>query len=232
MKSIRPVSIRSLAILVFALAFAAHLHAAVTNVAWYRLGENDAGAANGLAVPNTTTDLVGGNHLKQYNGPLYTGAVSSGASNRVGSSLAVNLNGVNQFFSNAVVSTAVDNFGIEAWVKPNSTNGLSTGIAYNGGPGNGWGLIQNGTEFSAAYGGLSVFLLGPVVMGTWTHLALVRDNGTTRLYYNGVAVGTSTAVPNPPTTGFEIGARALPVFPEFFNGTIDEVRAFTFAPGQ
>ena len=233
MESIQRLPRRSLATLVLALALAAHLHAAVTNVAWYRLGENDPGAANGMAVANSTTDLMAATHLKQFNGPRYTNVVSSGASNRVGSSLAVNFNGVNQFFSNGVISTAIDNFGIEAWVKPNSTDGLSTGIAYNGGSGNGWGLIQSGGEFAANYGGAgAVFVLGPVAPGTWTHLALVRDNGTTRLYYNGAPVGTSTAVPNPPTIGFGIGSRPQPVIAEFFNGTIDEVRVFTFAPGQ
>jgi len=206
--------------------------ATVTNVAWYRLGENDPGATSGLAVTGTTTDLVGANHLRQFGGPLYTSAVSADAASRLGSSLAVQFNGASQFLSNALVSTAANNFGIEAWVKPNGTDGASTPIAYNGAGGNGWGLLQSGNRFSAAFGGVTVFDLGPVAIGTWTHLALVRDGGTNKLYFNGSAVGTSTIPPNAPTLGFELGFRVQPVFVEFFNGAIDEARVFHFAPGQ
>jgi hypothetical protein len=206
--------------------------AAVTNVAWYRLGENDPGAASGLGVTSATTDRVGANHLRPFGGPLYTGAVSADAASRLGSTLAVQFNGASQFLSNALVSAARDNFGLEAWVKPNSTSGASTPIAYNGAGGNGWGLFQSGSRFSAVFGGVTVFDLGPVSIGTWTHLALVRDGGTNKLYFNGAAVGTSTTAPNAPTVGFELGARVQPVFVEFFNGAIDEVRVFHFAAGQ
>ena len=103
-------------------ALSATAQAAVTNVAWYSLGEIDSGGISGMAVTNTTMDAVGTKHLKQYGSPLYTNAVSAGASNRVGSLLAVHFNGTSQYLSNAVVSTAVNNFGMEAWVKPNTTN--------------------------------------------------------------------------------------------------------------
>jgi len=204
----------------------------VTTVAWYRLGEDDPGALSGLPVTNTSRDSAGTSHLTPFGSPTYTSAVSPDAAVRAGSSLAVNFNGVDQLLNGAVVSTAVNNFGIEAWVRPNSAAGASTGIAYNGAGFNGWGLIQSGSEFSAAYGGVTVFVLGPVTVGAWTHLALVRDNGTTRLYYNGAAVGTSASAPNAPTGGFEIGHRFQPIFNEYFNGMVDEVRVFTFAPGQ
>jgi hypothetical protein len=223
-------SVRGLAFAILALATTAH--ATVTNVAWYRLGENDPGAASGLAVTSATTDAVGANHLRQFGGPLYTDAISADAAFGVGSSLAVQFNGASQYLSNGLVSTAINNFGIEAWVKPNSTSGASTPIAYNGTGGNGWGLLQSGNRFSAAFGGVTVFDLGPVVIGTWSHLALVRDGGTTKLFFNGSAVGTSTIPPNAPTVGFELGFRVQPLFVERFNGAIDEVRVFHFAAGQ
>ena len=55
-------------------ALSATAHATVTNVAWYRLGENDPGAASGLAVTNTTIDAGGTKHLKQFGGPLGSNA--------------------------------------------------------------------------------------------------------------------------------------------------------------
>lgn len=208
-------------------------HAAINNVAWYRLGEDDPGAASGLAVTNTTADFVGTNPLKPFGSPIYTNAVSATASNVVGSSLAIHFNGSNQFLSNAVVSTAVDNFGLEAWVKPNTTAAGTYFIADNGFAGSGgWGLYQSGGSYVAFFGGLAVFGSGIASPGTWVHLALVRDSGTATLYVNGIAAGNSSVTPNPVTGGFAIGATPQPPATAFFNGTIDELRVFTFVPGQ
>ena len=83
------------------------IHAAVTNVAWYRLGENDPGAASGAIANSTTLDFAGSKHLNRFGSPLYTNAVSTNAANRVGSSLAVEFNGANQFFPTKLFKTAV-----------------------------------------------------------------------------------------------------------------------------
>src|SRR6185503_12371429 len=125
------VNFRALALAI--LIFATGADAAITVVAWYRLGENDPGAVSGGAVTNSTTDLVGTRHLPQFGSPLYTDAVSTLASNRVASSLGVQFNGTSQWLlTNATVSSAVNNFGIEAWVKPAHVNLGSRVIAYNG----------------------------------------------------------------------------------------------------
>ena len=220
-------------------------HAAVTNVAWYRLGENDPGAASGVAVTNTTADLLGLNHARQVNSPRYTNAVSPGAANGLGSSLSVHFNGTNQFFSNAVVSTATDNFGVEAWVRPNITNNISQFIAKNGFVGVGAWIIEHGNGYYfaalAATNGASGVGDGTATAspGVWAHIALVRNNGTNRLYFNGTPNGPPTTnAPSQPagnfTIGCNFGTNALGggVSNSFFNGTIDEVRVFTFAPGQ
>ena len=151
MKTLLLVTIRCGLGLALGAALATRAHATVTNVAWYRLGENDPGAASGLTVANTTTDIIGVNHLKQFGSPRYTNAVSTGAANQVGSSLAVSFNGSNQYLSNAVVSAAVNNFGMEAWVKPNATAAGNRTIVCNGSPtASGWAFIQHGgTEYNA-----------------------------------------------------------------------------------
>jgi hypothetical protein len=205
------------------------------NVAWYRLGENDPAAANGAAVPTTTFDVIGANHLKQYGSPIYTGAISADASNRIGSFLGVQFNGTSQYVSNAVVSTAIDNFGIEAWVKPNNVNAGVRIIACNGNTAaNGWGILQNGGAYLGLLGGVVTVGDGtaPAVVGTWAHVALARHNGTTTLYLNGVAAGTTASAPIPPSGGFTLATRAQQPTSEFFNGAIDEVRVFRFQPGQ
>ena len=216
----------------FLVAIKGTARAGVTNVAWYRLGENDPGAASGLAVTNTTTDFIGSNHLKQYGSPLYTDDVSAGASSGAGSVLAVNFNGSDQYLSNAVVSTAVNNFGIEAWVKPNNINAGVYFIADNGFAAGGWGIYQNGGGYFGLFGGVAIFGNGTASPGTWAHVALVRDNGTSTLYVNGIPTGTTASAPNPATGGFAIGTPPQAPTSSFFNGVIDEVRVFTFAPGQ
>jgi hypothetical protein len=73
---------------------------------------------------------------------------------------------------------------------------------------------------------------GPVSLNTWTHVALVRDGGVARLYVNGVAAGASAANnPATPTGFFGIDAPPQGNSTQVFQGLIDEVRVFTFAPG-
>jgi len=233
MKYLIAVTFRYLLCLAFAAGLATDALATVTNVAWYRLGENDPGGRSGNAVTNTTTDLISSNHLKQFGSPLYSSSVSAAAANQLKSSLAINFNGTSQYLSNAVVSTAIDNFGMEAWVKPNATAGGNRTIVCNGSPtASGWAFIQHGgTEFTASLGGVAGFGSGAAAAGTWTHLALVRDNGTATFYVNGVASGTSASVPIPATNGFILAVHPQFVVNTWFNGAIDEVRVFTFAAG-
>src|SRR5437870_1687149 len=63
---------KSLGQAVAILTLATCAHASVTNVAWYRLGENDPGAASGHVVNSSTMDFVGTNHLKRFGSPLFT----------------------------------------------------------------------------------------------------------------------------------------------------------------
>src|SRR5436190_9918378 len=104
--------------------FATCARATVTNIAWYRLGENDPGAAAGQVVNSTTKDVIGSNDLKAFGSPVYSGSLAADA-RTLGSTLAVAFNGVNggnQFYSNAVATTARNNFGIEAWARIATTN--------------------------------------------------------------------------------------------------------------
>lgn len=212
-------------------------HAAVTNVAWYRLGENDPGAASGQGVNGTTIDFAGANNLRRLGSARYTNDVLPDAA-QIGSGLAVLFTGTG-FYSNTVVATtARNNFGIEAWVRILGTGDGTYHIAYNGSPGaNGWGIGMHVTNnllsglqisyFGELGGGIRIGPTSTRVTALGAHLALVRDNGTNRFYLQGSVAGSaSTTTPATPAGGFAIGG--LPFFP----GVIDEVRVFTFAPGQ
>ena len=201
---------------------------AIINFAYWHMGENDVSAANG--VTNTvTTNLLGGVLSLQSNA-VYTSSVAGPAAARAGSSLALQFT-TGRYATNAAAFPITDNFGLELWVKPDATNAIQC-IAYNGDSGpNGWGLYLYQGKYQGLFGGLA-FLTGPdAVPGVWTHLALVRNNGLTTLYVNGVPAATSPVTPGVPTGRLALAAQPQTLTTEFFAGALDEVRVFGFTPG-
>jgi hypothetical protein len=67
-----------------------------------------------------------------------------------GSTLAVLFNGANQFYSNAVVTTARNNSGIEAWMATLTTAQGTYLIVHKGNTAaNGWGILAGLTSCTA-----------------------------------------------------------------------------------
>jgi len=86
--------------------------------------------------------------------------------------------------------------------------------------------------YQGLLGGVTFVGMGTVSVNEWTHLALVRSGGTTTLYVNGVASGsTSAQAPLAPSGAWAIAVSPPLVSAEYFEGLIDEVSAFTFAAG-
>ena len=193
------------------------------DVGVWRLGDDDPGAAAGNIGNAQTLDTT---NLNRSGDPTYS-SNTPGA----GSALSMEFDGNGDFYSvGSVVSTATDNFGIEAWVNADSF-ASNQAIAYNGRTSNaGWGLFRIGSNYGALYGGKAVFGSSPVTTGQWTHVALVRDNGASTFYVNGVPAGSYGGAPNTPAGSFIIGANDSGT--EAFDGLIDHVRVFTFNPGQ
>ncbi len=217
---------RSILVLLLLLA-ASTGQAAITVVAEYRFGESDPGALPNTPGANPSLPSVGSNPLTRNGTPAYSGITPR----VVPSALSMAFNAGSDRYSGAIVSTATDNFGVEAWVKSNGSVALNATLVYNGNTGNsGWGLFRAGNEYGFLYGG--VVLDGVVPISTqWTHLALVRDGGTNRFFVNGVQQVAAGGAPNPPVGNFLVGGNPL-VATEGFDGLIDEVRVFTFEPGQ
>ncbi len=187
----------------------------------FRLGETDPGAAAGNPGGATTDNAAGLPDLTLLNtAPVYAG---SGVS---GSSLAMDFS-AGGYLSSTLVNTN-NNWGIEAWVQGDSGSAISA-IAYNGNSSNaGMGIYQFNGDYIGLMGGIA-FVGSTPVTANWTHLAMVADGGVTTFYVNGVANQTA-GLPNVPSGNFNIGVRADGA--ELFDGRIDEVRIFTFAPGQ
>ncbi len=216
-----------LAPFVLAATMVAPADAAITVLAQYRMGEADPGAAPGLPGANPTLPSVGATGLTRFGDPAY-GVVRPPFQN---SQLAMAFDGADdRYEAGAVLSTVTDNFGVEAWVKSNGRTTQNALIAYNGNTGSsGWGLFRTGAEYGFLYGGVVLDGVVPVTTN-WTHLALVRDGGTNRFYVNGQLIQSSAGGPNVPAGRFMVGGNPL-VPTEGFDGEIDEVRVFTFAPG-
>ena len=202
--------------------------ATVVPVAYYRLGEADPGAGNGVAGKNPTEDSTANNLDLTRTGTAMTYSNNTPS----GSTLSMDFPGTaGVYYSRSpVISTATDNFGIEAWVNADDTSGNEL-IAYNGNTSSsGWGLYRFGTTWGALYGGLALWgHTGPLTTGTWTHLALVKDSGTATFYVNGTAGPTRTSGPAVPNGSMWVGGHSAG---EEFGGLIDEVRVFTFTAGQ
>lgn len=216
-----------------------NLGSPIAPLAYWRLGESDAAALAGASTTSTTNEVT--NALSApltFNLPVqYIGAVSPSAAGWLGSRLGVQLTAgtyaTQPLLQDTLGSTEItDNFGIELWVKPSSLSGVKC-LAYNGdSSSSGWGLYQLDGTYRGLLGGVAFVGSAPVVLGTWTHLALVRDGGKTTLYLNGVPSGSVDATPNLPAGQFAVGARPQLTSEEHFDGALDEIRVFTFNPGQ
>jgi hypothetical protein len=206
--------------------------AAINVLSYWRMGESDSAAASGAAATGTV-DSVGGNNLTFFGSAFYSNNVAVSAFAETGSSLSVNFSAPGTYgLADGVITEAQDNFGVEAWVNP-AVLGGNQSIAYNGRTDtSGWGLFLIESNFSVLYGGVVLVEMGNATVGVWTHLALVRDSGVATLYINGVASGSLLDTPNTPTVRFAVGSDPQIPGAETFTGLMDEVRVFTFAPGQ
>jgi sugar lactone lactonase YvrE len=206
---------------------------AVTELSYWRIGEFDSGGLSPGTLATTAADTGGSHsHTLKVTGPAYFSSdVAIAAHLHAGSSSSLNFTG-GAFASNSIVSTATDNFGIEAWVKPAAV-GAGQVIAYNGSTAtSGWGILVSGSNYLALLGGRDIWGVGVATPNVWTHVALVRSGGVATIYTNGVAAGNSLIAPNVPVGNFAIAAPPQAPSSQCLTGMVDEVRVFTFAAGQ
>ena len=246
------ISIRIFSAAIAFICCASGSRAATTTLADYRLGEDDPGATASMLGQDPTIDHGPGKlNLSRFGSPQYSGDVAPSALNPSGSTLSMLFSSktLDAYYRLAPVTTLTDNVGIEAWVKSGST-GSGTGqsvIAYDGTPGgDGFGLQR--VVDSTPFGGLAPVYVGRIGNTTvgmiaapndqWVHLALVRSGGVSTFYVNGAPAGTSTEPISAATQTFTVGAsycavcdRIIPTA-DYFDGLADDVRVFSFEPGQ
>ena len=119
------------------------------------------------------------------------------------------------------------NWCLEAFIRPNSVTGiqhifdLRDGSATDTAP----KLYLNGTTLHYGVGNSSTRSGGTLSTGTWYHVAVARNGGTTKLFLDGVELGTGADTNDYGSTKPVIIGSDYQASPtEAFNGHIDEVR--------
>ncbi len=131
----------------------------------------------------------------------------------------------NVVFGGSVATTATDNVTLECWVKWAGSNAANQVILYNGTTGsNGYGITIDGSNSNVSLhvGAPSFQNAGTISVGSWTHLAIVRNGGNWTLYINGNGTAVGSAAPSTPTGNFKVGNNESVSWG--FQGVIDEVR--------
>jgi hypothetical protein len=232
------------------LGLASMSSAAITVADYWRMGEADgAGAVNGALL--TATNQTTGSYLLDAK-PDPTSAITYSSDVPTdpvaGSTLSARLPGSSNYLAGTAAAGTNDfpvtnNFGVEEWVKIDelttgnqtlfSVDGTSTRIALRVSTG-GFGLRLEGGSGGT---GDNTWQLSGFTAAAWHHVALVRDNGVTNIYVDGVAAtpsvtaGRTTPAAAPATGSMGVGFGTTGN-PNILTGYVDELRLFTFAPGE
>ncbi len=195
----------------------------IQTIAHYRFGEDDLGAALNVTGNMTTVDAVGSSDLIRHGEPVYKSSTPF-----VGSMLSMKFLGSGDYYTGGSgVITQTDNVGLSFWMKL-SASASGQHSVWNCGDANYEILLNASNQFHLHNpGNWIVGPFGSATPGVWHHVALVRDSGSTTFYLDGVAKGSRDIA----LTGeFNVG-RYIAAGGEDFEGNMDEMYVFTFAPG-
>ncbi|ODS41261.1 hypothetical protein BEH94_04350 [Candidatus Altiarchaeales archaeon WOR_SM1_SCG] len=170
-------------------------------------------------------------------GTLMNG-VTATASGKVGQ--AFSFDGVNDIIavSDSPSLQITGDITIEAWVKPDNTQGGGfIPVVSKGTPGssNGYHLFVHSDNTIYASIGLNnrwIYYNTPIPIGVWTHVVVANEGTHNKIYINRVLVEETENTGDIGTDSYElqIGGRTLG-HPDggYFNGTIDEVAIYNRA---
>ena len=159
--------------------------------------------------------------------PVYgvAGAASDGRT-------AIRFDGAAALSRTSNVTSAVNNYAAEAWVRIDAPPAATQTIFRNGDGANGWGLAVTNpsgyvvAEYETSNSTTLLATTKSVTDGAWHHLALVRNANVTTIYVDGVAhtPSSSTTTPGTPGNGFSVGRQDAGV--QRLVGDIDEVAVY------
>jgi hypothetical protein len=130
--------------------------------------------------------------------------------------------GTINFPSNAVFNLSTNNFTIEFWLYQTTLSGIQRWFN---------GEVLNGITIRWDTNGIQVYTLdgsgnytffksGSISANTWTHIAVVRNNGTITIYKDGSSQGTMSVGYALNLSNTQISAGNS----EYFQGYMDEIR--------
>jgi hypothetical protein len=160
------------------------------------------------------------------------------------SGAALNFDGVDDYVAmNNSISSVLDPLNtitVEAWVNSSNTvfNGVIVGNYYTSSSDMQFLLRRDGDSYTFWVDDENGFEMvgsaaGSVITNTWQHVAGVWDGSSLYLYINGVLVATTTGV-NGPSFASVLNPVVIGrnLYPESFEGSIDEVRIWNVARTQ
>ncbi len=205
-----------------------------------------------------TTDSVGGATLTSVGSTTsVTGSASPIAqdfANTTSESPATQYYRYNGALNAAIAGST--NWGVDFYVRPeflpNGTTHLEVGLFHFGGTSGNSLALELGRNSGWADGNVSWMVhhpgsgiananlafggVTPPEIGVWSHVVYVNNGGVGQLYIDGVqATLPMPAVPGPVSTGSAPGMAIGSMWVDYrrgLDGQMDELRLFTFAPGQ
>ena len=206
-------------------AMASATQAVIVDLALYGMGESGT-----LGTNNRPQDSAGGYNFSNGSGAtVVPGAPGGGSTDALyfsGGSGVGYYNVGTDFIPN-------NNVAVEMWVRTSNlaqTNDSIFQTTHTNGrlkfhaQGGNWAASLDNVSWIGATAGAGQ----PMTAGQWTHLAVVRDSGTSTFYINGVAQAGTTASAWSHAQNLHLGIS--PSNTARFNGEIDELRIFTFNP--
>jgi Concanavalin A-like lectin/glucanases superfamily len=126
---------------------------------------------------------------------------------------------------------------LEAWVNPSVNNSTWQDVIYKGddvyfleGDTSSSGLAAVGGTFYNADS--AIYSTHKLPLNKWTFLTATYDQNTLKLYTNGVLVASASDTTAISTSSNPLSIGGDPIFGQYFEGTIDEVRVYNVALTQ
>ena len=176
------------------------------------------------AAPTATTFSVGTSNDVNGNGNTYIAYIFAGGESTAATARSVDFDGTGDTLT--LASSSDFNFGtgdftFEGWLKPNNNTDFQ--IFLNWGSDNPSIGISNDSNSYIYYNStVNTKIAGIAAVGQWTHYAISRSSGTTRLFLNGELKNSFSDSHNYGAQALSIGGYSNETFN--WNGRISNVR--------